>query len=184
MYEVEIKAKLKDKQALKRKLESMGAQWSEELHQEDFIFTPSNIAFVSPKGTPVLRVRKENTKAILTLKINQTSRLDCIEREVEVVDADKMIEIISLSGFKKDVKVNKRRIKAKIGEVEVTIDEVEGLGSFVEAEKITEEADPQKRKAIQVELMDFLVSLGIERDDQVVDGKYDIMIYEKYGPNF
>jgi hypothetical protein len=29
--------------------------------------------------------------------------------------------------------------------------------------------------------MDFLVEIGIPAEDEVIDGKYDIMLFEKYG---
>ena len=86
-------------------------------------------------------------------------------------------------GFKKDVTVEKRRIKTMYKDVEIVLDTVEQLGDFVEAEKIVTESDPEIRKHIQEELMELLIELGIERSDQVIDGKYDIMLEEKLKGN-
>jgi adenylate cyclase class IV len=61
------------------------------------------------------------------------------------------------------------------------LDSVDRLGEFVEAEKIINEPDAEVRKKIQRELMDFLVEIGIPAEDEVIDGKYDIMLFEKYG---
>jgi adenylate cyclase, class 2 len=183
MYEVEVKAKLRDRKALKDKLESLGCAFGEELHQIDTIFTPAHGgAFFPPvMGTPVLRIREQNGKNIFTLKVNQSSRQDCIEHELEISSGEEMIKIMDILGFEKDVIVEKKRIKTMYKDIEIVLDTVERLGDFVEAEKIVTESDPEARKKIQRELMDTLVELGIPREDEVVDGKYDIMIFEKYG---
>lgn len=179
MYEVEVKAKLNNRKEVFEKLKSMGCVWSEELHQVDDIFTPVSTVFPPPKGEPVLRIRDENGKFILTLKINQTSRQDCIEHEVEVKDKVEMDKIIKLLGFRDDVTVDKKRIKTKYKDIEVVLDIVKDLGEFIEAEKVITEADPELRKKIQEELFDFLETLGVKKEDRVIDGKYDIMLLEK-----
>jgi adenylate cyclase class 2 len=179
MYEVEVKARLVDRNSVFKKLEALGCKFSHELHQIDEIFTPKEGVFPPPKGVPVLRIRKENDIYILTLKINQTSRQDCIEHEVKIADKGEMEKIIKLLGFKDDVTVEKRRIKTKYKDMEIVLDSVTELGEFIEAEKITNEADPFARKNIQEELLEFLYTIGVSKGDVVVDGKYDIMLYEK-----
>lgn len=180
MYEIEVKAHLRKKDEVIKKLEDLGCKFFEELHQVDYIFNPKDEKFPPTIGEPVLRVREENGKNILTLKINQTSRLDCIERELEISDGEMMKEIILLLDFRKDITVKKKRIKTKYEDIEIYVDEVEQLGDFIEAEKLTKDNNPETRIKIQSELMDFLVGLGIPQEDQVVDGKYDIMLYEKH----
>ena len=180
MYEVEVKARLEDREAVIKKLESFGCKFGEELHQVDNIFTPDAGIFPPPKGTPVLRIRKENDKFILTLKINQTSRQDCIEHEVEIVQDKEMESIIKLLGFRDDVTMDKKRIKTKYKDMEIVLDTVKDLGEFIEDEKITMESDSSARKKIQEDLFEFLYTLGVKKEDIVVDGKYDIMLFEKF----
>ena len=170
---------VKNRDAVIKKLELLGCKFSQELHQIDHIYTREVDVFPPPKGTPVLRIRQENNIYILTLKINQASRQDCIEHEVEISNKDEMETIIKLLGFKDDVTVEKRRIKTKYKDMEVVLDTVTDLGEFIEVEKVTAEADPALRKNIQNELFEFLYTLGVSKDDVVVDGKYDIMLYEK-----
>jgi adenylate cyclase, class 2 len=57
---------------------------------------------------------------------------------------------------------------------EICLDEVEGLGAFIELEKIAEEKDAGH---IQKQMLEFLISLGISPDDQVKKG-YDILMLE------
>jgi adenylate cyclase class 2 len=179
MYEVEVKARLKDRQAVKQKLESLGCVFGEELHQVDEIFTPQTDVFPPPMGRPVLRIRNQNSKFLFTLKVNQSSRQDCIEHELEISSREDMLAIIKILGFRQDVTVDKKRIKTNYKDAEIVLDDVEGLGEFIEAEKIVNENDPEARKRIQSELMELLGELGVSREDEVIDGKYDIMLLEK-----
>ena len=83
MYEVEVKAHLKNRQAVIKKLESLGCKFSKELHQIDRIFIPEGVSFPPPLNVPVLRVRNQNGLYLLTLKISQSNRTDSIEKEIE-----------------------------------------------------------------------------------------------------
>ena len=58
--------------------------------------------------------------------------------------------------------------------MEICLDEVKDLGNFIEVEKITDE-DPDK---VQEELFRFLESVGVRREDRVVNG-YDILMWRK-----
>jgi adenylate cyclase class IV len=61
----------------------------------------------------------------------------------------------------------------------IELDLVKDLGEFIEVEKIVTEEDPEERKKIQRELADFIESLGIPKEDLLINGKYDIMLFEK-----
>ncbi len=181
MYEVEVKAKLVNREEIINKLIDMGCSFSEELHQIDHIFIPNHLSFPPPLDTPVLRVRIQDNKHIFTLKISQSNRQDCIEHELEISDGHKMLEIMNLINYKKVPVVNKKRIKTNLENMEIVIDTVEGLGEFIEVERIVNENDPQLRQKIQEELLAFLSSIGVSNDDHLPGSKYDIMLYEKYG---
>ena len=180
MYEVEVKARLRDRKALVKKLEELGCKFSQELHQIDQIFIPEGLPFPPPLGVPVLRVRKQNEIFLFTLKINQSSRQDCLEKEIEIKDGDQMVEILKILKWQQVPTVDKKRIKTNVGEMEIVLDTVKDLGEFIEAEKIVETANPDDRKKTQEELFAFLTTLGVLKEDRIIDGKYDIMLYEKF----
>ena len=92
-----------------------------------------------------------------------------------------MLEVIHLLGYKQVPTVEKKRIKTMHGDIEIVLDVVENLGEFIEAEKIVHTEDNESRQKTQEELFVFLGTLGISEGDRVIDGKYDIMLYEKYG---
>ena len=96
-----------------------------------------------------------------------------------IQDGEKMLEILKLIGWKSIPTVEKRRIKTNFKNIEIVLDVVEHLGEFIEAEKIVTHEDHENRKKVQEELFDFLGTLGVSQEDRVIDGKYDIMLYEK-----
>ena len=181
MYEVEVKMYLDDREKVIKKLKDLGCIFGEVLHQIDHIFIPEGVSFPPPLDVPVLRVRKQNEKYFFTMKISMSNRQDCIEKELEIFDGEKMLEILKFLKYKQVPVVDKKRIKTKVGEIEVVLDEVVGLGEFLEAEKIVHTHDGKEREKIQEELLFFLETLGIKREDQIINGKYDIMLFEKYG---
>ena len=180
MYEIQVKARLQNREEVRRKLESMDCKFGEELHQVDYVFIPEGASYPDfPLGTPALRLRQQNNSYFLTLKIPQSSYQDCIEKEVIIQDGEKMLEILKLIGWKSIPTVEKRRIKTNFKNIEIVLDVVEHLGEFIEAEKIVTHEDHENRKKVQEELFDFLGTLGVSQEDRVIDGKYDIMLYEK-----
>jgi len=181
MYEVEVKAKLRNRKVVMVKLQALGCKFSKELHQVDHIFIPEGVVFPPPVKlhVGVLRVRKSNEKYYLTLKIPQNNRQDSIERELEIMDGEKMIDILKLLKYKEVSTVDKKRIKTSFNGITIVLDTVKDLGEFIEAERIVQSDDHKKRKNIQDDLITFLETLGVPREDQVVDEKYDIMLFNK-----
>jgi predicted adenylyl cyclase CyaB len=179
MYEVEIKAKLRNRTEIVKKLESFGCKFSEELHQVDHVYFPEGLVFPPPIGTGILRVRNQDGKYFFTLKISQSGRQDSIERELEILDGGMMIEIVKLLKYQEAPTVDKRRTKTKYKDMIIELDVVKDLGEFIEVEKIVTNENPEERRAIQKELAQFLETLGIPKEDLLVNSKYDIMLFEK-----
>lgn len=175
MREIEVKASVANKESLLRALEAAGIQLGEPLKQRDIVYNEPGATTATP-GHNFLRVRIENdTKATFTLK--QTVKdLHKIEHETEISNPDEMIAMIELMRYELFNDLTKIRRKTKVGDVEICFDEVEGLGSFIEAEKIAgEDVDAE---AIRVELWHILETYGVDRGGEVTKG-YDILMREK-----
>lgn len=86
-----------------------------------------------------------------------------------------MEDALILMGYKEAVRIEKRRITTKYKGDEICIDEVTGLGSFMEMERLTKNGDVEK---IQEQLFKFFKSIGIKKEDRVMSG-YDILMLEK-----
>lgn len=162
-----------------KKLKAFGCEFGKVLHQIDDIFIPEGVSFPPPLGVPVLRVRKSNDQYFFTFKIPQSGRQDCIERELEIMDGERMIEIIRFLKYQQVPTVDKKRIKTKLNDIEIVLDVVKGLGEFIEVERIVTNTNHEERKKIQDELCIFLETLGVSKQDLLVNGKYDIMLFEK-----
>ena len=84
-----------------------------------------------------------------------------------------MIAIVKELGFVPFSDVSKTRQTGKLNDIEVCIDSVEGLGDFMELERLADEnADPA---AITDDLWCIMAELGVSRQDEVTDG-YDILM--------
>jgi adenylate cyclase class 2 len=175
--EIEVKAKVSSFQDVRKQLEQLGCIFSDTVRQEDDIFVDFEGDFTQLKlGVNFLRIRTEhkagNTRILFTLKQPQTNELDCIEKETEIADARQLEDTLVLMGYHKAISVYKNRTKTKYKDMEICLDEVDHLGSFIEVEKITEgDGD-----AVQEELFNFLETLGVKREDRVING-YDTLMY-------
>ncbi len=175
--EIEVKAKVSSFQSVREQLEKLGCIFSEPIRQEDDVFVNFDGDFTQLKlGENFLRIRRENkvgkTRILFTLKQSQTNELDCIEKETEITDAEQFEGALILMGYHKAISVHKNRVKTKYKDMEICLDEVDHLGSFIEVEKITEgEGD-----TVQEELFNFLETLGVKREDRVING-YDTLMY-------
>ena len=181
MREIEIKVRLRDKEGLLAVLTDKGVALGEPVHQRDQVFGLPGEPGGDGNTVPWLRVRTETRghgkneikRALFTLKRSVTGQLDSIERETEVGDPDGMIAIVQELGFVAFSDMSKIRQTGKLNDVEVCVDSVEGLGDFMELERLAgEDADPA---AITDDLWRIMAELGISRHDEVTDG-YDILM--------
>ena len=176
MKEVEVKAKADNLDSVKEKLESLGCEFSDAVIQDDKIYLPNGMDLGDTRrGLVAMRIRNSNGKYIFNQKVQLENDLDNIEHETEISDPDELHEMLVHLGYYVSSHVNKKRIKCNYKDMEICLDEVKGLGNFVEAEKLTKEDDSLQ---VQKELFEFLMSLGIKEEDRATKG-YDIMLYEK-----
>jgi len=176
MKEIEVKAKITNKESIIAKFEELGCKFGDSAFQQDEIFVPQNVNTLPTEvGTPVLRIRESKGKFIFTLKIRLGDELDKSESETGVVDPVAMREIILALGFKSIATVKKTRVKSRYQNWEICVDEVEGLGTFVELEELSEAGDSEQ---IQKNLFEFLKTLGVKDEDRVYQG-YDVLLYNK-----
>ncbi|MBI4054230.1 MAG: class IV adenylate cyclase, partial [Candidatus Doudnabacteria bacterium] len=181
MREVEVKAKTNDLKAAESKLVAMGALIAQPVIQADRVYLQNGTAFEEVTvNTPVLRIREQNPgETLLTYKHIRGEELDKQEHEVVVSNASEMEQILKLSGFYEAVAFTKTRRKCKLGDYEICLDNVEGLGGFIEIEKLipdSHEGPGSNGQDVQRELFDFLRQLGVREQDKVLSG-YDVLIY-------
>jgi len=192
MQEVEVKARVSDFSKLENSLSKLGVTMSEPKEQKDIVYRPigagvadiyiyPNNEELARRAIPVLRIRETAGKVLLTLKKTIKNELDCIEHEVEVSDAKVLADIIHHAGFLEIIRIRKLRrkgiYKSEKGEYEICLDQVDELGDFVEVEKLTDGKDSE---LVQEELVTFLETLGILRENRVIFG-YDTLLLKHRG---
>ncbi len=178
MREIEIKAKLKNKAQVVKKLKALGCVFSPSITQEDSVYT-KNIGSLElyRNNEAYLRIRIKNViETLFTLKKKGVNDLDAIEHEVTINSKEEMEQALFHMGYKKAMEINKTRTITHFDDCEICIDDVKGLGSFIEMEKLTNAKGDAKK--IQDQLFAFFESIGIKKSDRVMSG-YDILTLEK-----
>ena len=179
MREIEIKAKLHESiEDFSAKLADKDIVLGEKLVQHDVVYGMPG-AVENRLDTNWLRIRTENESIIyFTLKKSVVNHLDSIEHEVVVDNANELQSIIRELGYELHSDLTKTRRKAKVGELEICVDDVESLGTFVEVEKLCP-LDVDNKNVID-ELWELLSSFGIAREDEVHEG-YDVLERQQRG---
>jgi adenylate cyclase class 2 len=177
MREIEIKARVENLDSIIDALKAQGAEVTEPVTQHDVVYGPNGVDGGGDNTAPWLRIRTETrddeTTHFFTLKKSVTNQLDSIEHETIVENAEELEKIISLLDFELYSDLTKTRQKTHINEIEICLDYVDGLGYFVEAEKLT--SDDIDYPEVIEGLWVLLESIGVSRADEVTDG-YDVLM--------
>lgn len=139
------------------------------LNSQDYYLDNPNksILFKSDFGfidsTHALRVRIDQNKSYLTLKVNHRDnktneiiRLD--EHESEIANGQTVLNIFYELGYKHRFVIKKTRLVYKYQAFEIAIDEVEKLGKFVEIEL---KADTENAEGIK-QIFSLLKQIGFD----------------------
>ena len=163
--EVEIKVKVDNLAEIRKKVAAMG-KLIKSINQIDDYYVPCQRDFFANEPQPIehLRIRTNPGKTVFeyTKTINLKKNLDydyAEEYETEISNPDEFRKILGFLDFKKSLTVDKQREYWMCGNIEVALDQVKGLGSFVEAEaKGDFKSNIEARKAC----VDFLEGIGIK----------------------
>ena len=172
MIEVEVKVRAKHADVRKR-LEELGAERVTEKTQRDIYFAAPHRDFADTDEA--LRVRHEDDETYITYKgpklDEETKTRE--EHETTVGDAEEARAVFESLGFEEFGVVEKRRSVYELGGARVTLDDVSGLGKFVEVERdIEEKADTEEPRAA---VLDTLERLGLDADDSVRESYLELL---------
>lgn len=163
MAEIEIKVQVSSLQPLLLLLEREGVLEGAE-RQIDEYFSPAHRDFLT--SSPIrewLRLRTENDRYSLNYKYwhydEQGKSHHCDEYETHVEDIQQLKSILLALNFKSLVTVEKLRKSWRIGSYQISVDNVSGLGDFVEVEYRGPETGAVPGK-ITEEMLAFLKKAG------------------------
>jgi adenylate cyclase class 2 len=165
MIEVEIKVRIKNKEEIAEKLKKLGFKFIKKKFQEDIYFNGIDRDF--RKTDEALRIRDDNGTYYVTYKGPKIDRISKTREEIEVRidDKEKMRMIFKKLGFREVRPIRKVREIYKKDDITASIDDVEGLGLFLELEKNIYNIN-EKDEALK-ELMEILKALNISRDNTI-----------------
>ena len=132
MLEVEIKAKVTGFSEIKEKLKTLNAKFIKTETQEDIYFTHPCRDF--KETDEAIRLRQINNKFFLTYKGPKIDSETKTREEIEVAVEKNIIEILKMLGFREWMNIKKQRKTHKLNNLTVCLDDVAGLGKFMEVE--------------------------------------------------
>ena len=152
--------------------------------QIDTVFLlPEQVDAPIVPGSKIMRVRDvlnpetgEPQRGLMTLKVEGQTKLVSDEYEFAVDDGNAARQMLTALGWQEVVTVDKVRLESKTEDYTICIDEVAGLGLFIELEVLTE--DSADVKNIQQQMCNFLKSLDI--DGKLWKIPYDTSIRNLY----
>ena len=152
--------------------------------QIDTVFLlPEQVDAPIVPGSKIMRVRDvlnpetgELRRSLMTLKIEGQTKLASDEYEFVVDAGNTARQMLAALGWQEIVTVDKVRLESRTKDYTICIDEVAGLGLFIELEVLTE--DSADVKNIQQQMYNFLKSLNI--DGKLWKIPYDTSIRNLY----
>ena len=182
--EVEIKIKLNSFEQVKKKLTEHG-RLIRSIKQIDEYYTPCHRDLFANKPHPVewLRIRTNPDKVFFeydqSINKKEDGEQECAnEYETGISEPNEFRKILAFLDFKKVITVNKQREYWDCGNFEAALDNVEGLGNFIEVEAKGNFKNATKAKE---ECRKFLNSLGIKTEGNEIKTGYAVLLLEKTG---
>lgn len=170
MKEIELKAQYDSlkRLELEQYLKEQGFQEVRSFTQQDEYFNHPERDF--QKTDEALRIRREQhndgtSHCCITYKGANDSHIGQSRRELEtrVEDEHKMRQILLALGFRSAAEVKKRRKEYKKEDLTVCLDELDGLGNYIELEIVLPETETESKSATEDRLREFLSELSFIR---------------------
>ncbi|MBI3688214.1 MAG: CYTH domain-containing protein [Actinobacteria bacterium] len=163
MREIEVKYRVQDTEALMVVLKTRGIELGAPVYQDDQAYAPTGWSYGDSKlGVSFVRLRTVDGRHAFTLKRPAENALACEEHETAVADREQMHRAILTMGFYPTVRIAKVRRTAVLADFSLCVDEVEGIGHFLELERMV--PGDVSSEAVQAGLAVFVASLGIEAE--------------------
>lgn len=168
--EVEQKYAVADHEQIAAKLSALGCQFREPLQQADLYFAHPARDFA--QTDEALRLRRSGDETCITYKGPKLDPTTKTRHEIELpIEGERGFEqyrqLLEVLGFRTVFEVLKVRIPGTIAwdnaEIEIALDEVAGLGSYIELELLSE---PEGLTTAQEKLASLAARLGLEKAER------------------
>ncbi len=175
LIEVEVRLRIEDGPSAFSALDALGVVLDAGVMQDDQAYAPASWAYGECRlGVTFARLRTVGDQHWFTVKRPITDVRTCVEHQCRVSERETMHNAILLMGFRPTVRIVKTRRSGRIGELKICLDDVHGLGLFLEMEALARPGDDlaQVRQSLDdsLELLDLAAEPCFET--------YDALIYD------
>jgi adenylate cyclase, class 2 len=168
-YEVEQKFPAADLATLERRLADLGAEISQRRVEVDRYYAHPSRDFAATDEA--LRIRAAGSSAFITYKGPKLDATTKTRREIDLAlpagQAEAWAELLEALGFRPVAEVRKERRKAHVAwqdhRVEISLDEVQDVGTYVELELVADDEGLDAARACIAALAHELGLTGSER---------------------
>ena len=170
---VEIKARVRDPDALRKRIEPIADRPPEVIHQHDTFF---------PCGEGRLKLRRfsqQEGELIFYRRSDSSQPSESNYLIVRTADPEGLAHLLSQALGKRGSVVKQRTLYWS-GQTRIHLDRVEGLGDFVELEVVLEPGQPTQ-EGLDI-ASDLMARLGIKEDD-LLEGAYIDLLESRLGTN-
>jgi predicted adenylyl cyclase CyaB len=163
---VEVKAKVEDADALRDRIEALSDTPVETLDQEDVFFDVPRVrvkvrTFADGPGELIAYERPDETgPAVSSYSVLRTGNPASLKSFLS--------EILGVRGV-----VRKRRLLFRIGRARVHLDDVDGLGTFLEVEVVLDDAQSEEEGATVAS--EILATLGVPDESRIASAYIDLL---------
>lgn len=176
--EVEKKFALPNPDALRARLDQLGAKSGEPTRQIDEYFNAPHRDFLAPEVVSEwVRIRTEDQGASINYKrwhpVDALIKTHADEYESAVADGEAVRRLLAALDFRPLVTVDKTREEWTLPDIEIVFDHVVGAGQFVEFEF---KGDATTVENATARLQDFIASLGVELGEPLNRGYPHILL--------
>ncbi|MDG4761349.1 CYTH domain-containing protein [Micromonospora sp. WMMD710] len=173
-HEVEAKYRVNDLQKLITELARRQVVLTEPSLQDDQAYAPADWSYgMSKVGVPFARLRTQKGRHVFTVKKPIDNEMACLEHECVILDRHAMHAALVAMGWVPTVRIVKQRRTGDWDGATVCVDVVDGLGAFVEVERVV--SSQHSGEQVQHGLDSMVRSLGVPVL-RVVD-TYDTLIW-------
>jgi adenylate cyclase class 2 len=175
LVEIEVRLRLESGPSVLAALEELDLIFDDAVIQDDQAYAPVGWEYTETRiGVTFARLRTVNGRHWFTVKRPITDVRTCIEHESLVLDRQSMHNAILLMGFRPTVRIVKTRRSGRIGELKICLDDVHGLGLFLEMEALARPGDDVTEARQRLEALIEMLPVRAERCFDT----YDALIHE------
>jgi adenylate cyclase class 2 len=175
LIELEVRLRVEHGPSALAALEALDLVLDDGVMQDDQAYAPLGWDYGECRlGVTFARLRTVSSQHWFTVKRPISDVRTCIEHECHVSDREAMHNAVLLMGFRPTVRIVKTRRSGRIGELKICLDDVHGLGLFLEMEALARPGDDLTEVRQSLEALIATLDVQAERCFDT----YDALIYE------